>query len=87
MCVADGFDRKRLEKKLQVMGRQWFVAGYTDALYGQYCPPGSDGEGDVFYFDYGVVAFWGCTKAAEQDVLRTVVADCTIQPLTRAVCC
>ncbi len=85
VCVANGLDRKKLELKLQAMSHRWYVTGYTDVLYGQYCPPNSAPEGDVFYFDYGVVAFWGCTKAAEQDVLRGVVTDCRIQALARTV--
>ncbi len=47
---------------------------HTDVLYGQYWAPGLDEpKGDVFYFDYGVVAFWGLTAKEEQDVLDVCV--------------
>lgn len=42
----------------------------ADVLYGQYWAPGLDEpKGDIFYFDYGVVAFWGLSAKEEQDVL------------------
>ena len=39
---------------------------YPDVLYGRYSRLGELPQGDVFYFDYGCVAFWGLTQKQEQ---------------------
>eukprot|EP00887_Chlorella_sp_A99_P005398 scaffold1.g5398.t1 len=39
---------------------------------GLLAPPGAAGAGEVFYFDYGVVAFWGLSPQQEREVLRGV---------------
>lgn len=35
-------------------------------LYGRYTEPGGVPLGDIFYFDYGCVVFWGLTQEQEQ---------------------
>ena len=35
-------------------------------LYGKYSRLGEMPIGDIFYFDYGCVAFWGLTQKQEQ---------------------
>lgn len=42
----------------------------------QYSLPGQEPRGDIFYFDYGVVAFWGLSKTQERDVLKNLVYPC-----------
>ncbi len=39
---------------------------YPDVLYGRYSRLGELPQGDIFYFDYGCVAFWGLTQKQEQ---------------------
>lgn len=43
-----------------------------------------DGEyvrGEVFYFDYGCLAFWGLSERAEREVLRLLVAPALVDAL------
>ena len=42
----------------QEKGPNWLLHKYPDCLYGKYASD-AEPEGDVFYFDYGCVAFWG----------------------------
>ena len=36
---------------------------YPDVLYGQYSAPGAEhAAGDIFYFDYGCITFWGLSQ-------------------------
>ncbi len=36
---------------------------YPDVLYGQYCAPGGEQAcGDIFFFDYGCITFWGLSQ-------------------------
>lgn len=84
VSLADSFDRRKLEKKLRAKGGGWFMGAYPDVLYGHYHLQGTpEAEGEVFYFDYGVVVLWGLSKAAEQTVLYSVLADCTNMPHAR----
>lgn len=43
---------------MQEKGPNWLLHKYPDCLYGKYAS-GSEPDGDIFYFDYGCVAFWG----------------------------
>ena len=51
------------------------------------CPalvPLQDGEycrGEVFYFDYGCLAFWGLSERQEREVMRSLVAPCLVDAL------
>lgn len=42
---------------------------------------GAEPCGDILYFDYGCIAFWGLTEKQEQDVLRNMVVPCEENPL------
>lgn len=42
------------------------LQAYPDVLYGKYSRLGEMPIGDIFYFDYGCVAFWGLTQKQEQ---------------------
>ena len=36
---------------------------YPDVLYGQYSAPSAEhAAGDIFYFDYGCITFWGLSQ-------------------------
>ena len=61
-CIAESLDRKQLEKKLGERGSKFLTHKYPDVLYGQYSAYGQEPTGDIFYFDYGCVAFWGLTQ-------------------------
>ena len=75
-CVAESLDRKMLDKKLKERGPRFLLHSYAEVLYGQYGNLGEESSGDVFYFDYGCVAFWGLTEKQEQDILTNIVSHC-----------
>jgi len=83
-CVSDSLDREMLDKRLQQRGPQFLLHSYPDALYGKYSELEHGIVGDVLYFDYGVVVFWGLSKKQEQDVLKNLVAPCQEAPLPAA---
>ena len=75
-CVAESLDRKMLDKKLKERGPRFLLHSYAEVLYGQYGSLGEESSGDVFYFDYGCVAFWGLTEKQETDILHNIVRPC-----------
>lgn len=46
---------------------------YPDVLYGRFTEPGGVPLGDIIYFDYGCVVFWGLTQ--EQEQVRCLIND------------
>ena len=62
VCIADSLDRTQLQAKLRERGPKFLQHSHPDVLYGQYVSASGEAQGDVFYFDYGVVAFWGLEK-------------------------
>lgn len=60
-CVAESLDRDGLIGALQKRSQRFLLHRYPDVLYGQYSSAHEEPRGDVFYFDYGCVAFWGLT--------------------------
>lgn len=85
-CIAESLDRLELERALKARGNCSFLEGFPDALHGRWSSaPGERPRGDVFYFDYGVVVFWGLTQRAEAAALASIAAY-AIDPLeTREV--
>ncbi|EFJ46435.1 hypothetical protein VOLCADRAFT_93224 [Volvox carteri f. nagariensis] len=81
-CVADSFDRKKLEELLKLTYPPSTVRSFPDVFYVEYIK-GADTQpgGDVFFFDYGVVACWGMTKAQEMTIVRGIATQCMKDPL------
>ena len=62
-CLAESLDRKLLQRKLEERGPRFLMHKYPDVLYGQYSAPGAEhAAGDIFYFDYGCITFWGLSQ-------------------------
>jgi len=80
-CTAETLNRDLLSRKLRARGPNFLLHGYPDVLYGRYSELGGMPLGDIFYFDYGCVAFWGLTQKQEQDILRNLVVPCEENPL------
>ncbi|GIL66175.1 hypothetical protein Vafri_19780 [Volvox africanus] len=81
-CVAESFDRKKLEELLKLTYPPNTIRSFPDVFYVEYIK-GADIQpgGDVFFFDYGVVACWGMTKAQEMTIVRGIATQCMEQPL------
>lgn len=73
-----------LEQRLKQRGPRFLLHSFPDILYGQYSELEHGIVGDVLYFDYGCVVFWGLTKKQEEDVLKNLVAPCQEFPLPAA---
>ncbi|PSC74837.1 Sporulation RMD1 [Micractinium conductrix] len=82
-CVAESLDRKALELRLRERGGAALLHQYPDVLYGLY-ESSKDGEvarGEVFYFDYGCLAFWGLSERQEREVMRMLAGPCLVDAL------
>ncbi|KAL6757794.1 hypothetical protein V8C86DRAFT_2613487 [Haematococcus lacustris] len=81
-CVAESFERKKLEELLKLTYPPSSVLSYPDAFYVEYIKGYADQPGgDCFFFDYGVVACWGMTKSQEMTIVRGIARQCQQQPL------
>mmetsp|Transcript_22848 Transcript_22848/g.58202 ORF Transcript_22848/g.58202 Transcript_22848/m.58202 type:complete len:461 (-) Transcript_22848:496-1878(-) len=81
-CVAESFDRKKLEELLKLTYPPGTVLSYPDVFYVEYIKGmGDQPGGDIFFFDYGVVACWGLTKSQEMTIVRGLARQCHVQPL------
>lgn len=79
VCGAESFNRTSLEQVLKDRYFQHTIHPYAEVVHA------SAGmqplAGDIFFFDYGVVVFWGMTRAEEQEIIRNVIAVCQRDPL------
>ncbi|GAX76442.1 hypothetical protein CEUSTIGMA_g3887.t1 [Chlamydomonas eustigma] len=81
-CIADSFDRKKLEELLRLTYSANTVHSYPDCFYVDFVKSTDDEPGsDVFFFDYGVVACWGMTKNQELTVVNGIGAQVLEDPL------
>uniref|UniRef100_A0A7S3QNM5 DUF155 domain-containing protein n=2 Tax=Dunaliella tertiolecta TaxID=3047 RepID=A0A7S3QNM5_DUNTE len=82
-CIAESFDRKKLEELLKLTYPAEQVLSYPDVFYVEYIKGSGDQPGgDVFFFDYGVVACWGLTKSQEMTIVRGMARQCNVQGLS-----
>lgn len=71
-CVADGFDRQALQDA--ILKRNGTLRAYADVLCTQYHRgPRAQGAADIYFFDSGVVVFWGLDAEAERYLLSELV--------------
>jgi len=81
-CLAESFDRKKLDELLKLTYPSGTVLSYPDCFYVDYLKSTDDDPGgDIFFFDYGVVACWGMTKSQEMTVVRGIARQVQVQPL------
>ncbi|KFM27336.1 Sporulation protein RMD1 [Auxenochlorella protothecoides] len=79
-CVANGFDRYALQDA--ILRRNATLRAYSDVLCIQYHRGGKGkGNADIFFFDSGVVVFWGLDTDAEKYILNELVMPCVDRPL------
>lgn len=83
-CVADGFDRGALQDA--ILRRSVTLRAYQDVLCMQYRRGGGTTRGyaDIFFFDSGVVVFWGLDTDAERYILDELVLPSVAAPLAPA---
>lgn len=81
-CVADSFDRKKLDELLRGSFPASAIKSYPDVFYVEYFAATEEAPGgDLFFFDYGVVACWGLEGSQEQAVISTLARSAAIQPV------
>lgn len=79
-CIAESLDRKALELTLRSSAPASALHVYQESLHFQ--TPGTGGTtGDVFFFEYGVVACWGLTASQEHSIVKRLGGLCQRQPL------
>eukprot|EP00879_Flechtneria_rotunda_P003970 GHRR01004210.1.p1 GENE.GHRR01004210.1~~GHRR01004210.1.p1 ORF type:complete len:437 (+),score=141.40 GHRR01004210.1:141-1451(+) len=80
MTVAEGLDRKKIELLLKAKYPKLETHTYQDVVHAT--PKLDDpNSGDIFFFDYGTVVFWGISAADEQAVVHSIVNPCKQEPL------
>lgn len=58
------------------------IKSYPDVFYVEYFAASDDAPGgDLFFFDYGVVACWGLDSTQEAAVIRTIAQQASSQPV------
>lgn len=84
-CTAESFDRKLLEQMLRSTLPASAIKSYPDVFYVEYFTSNDDTPGgDVFFFDYGVVACWGLSKQQEAAVIRTYAKGASVNLVATA---
>ncbi|KAI3433802.1 hypothetical protein D9Q98_003606 [Chlorella vulgaris] len=79
-CVAEGFDRYALQDA--ILRREGSLQAYAEVVISEFHRMGDDSAGQVYYFDFGCVVFWGLSKEIEKYILREVVEPCMTSPLS-----
>lgn len=82
VCVAEALDRKKLEDILLTKYGSHFVHLYPEAVHLDVAA--AEARGDIFFFDCGVVVFWGLAAAQELSLRRAVLPGCTVGQLAPA---
>ncbi|CAG9460467.1 unnamed protein product [Pedinophyceae sp. YPF-701] len=81
-CTAEEFDMKELQKRHREIYNASTLTVYPELLHGGLSAERVGGAvADVFYFDYGVVVFWGLVHEEEMEILDRVVRPNSIDPL------
>ncbi|KAG2443418.1 hypothetical protein HXX76_001776 [Chlamydomonas incerta] len=96
-CIAEALDRVKLESLIRIKHPAWETHSYQDVVHARLPGPAANsttsggappddmgGVGsDVFFFEYGVVAFWGLQQQQETSILRTLAVSAERSPLAR----
>eukprot|EP00899_Mesostigma_viride_P009326 jgi/Mesvir1/18395/Mv14275-RA.2 len=83
-ALCEKFDKARLKELVRLRTGQDYVQWKYEALYTSYVDSAGNRQPEdsaIIFFEYGVVAFWGLTDAAEADVIRSLAKPCYISPL------
>ena len=76
-CIGNMFDRARLQDQILRRSSASSVRAFPEVLCSVYKVPGGDAAlGDIFYFDWGCVVFWGLDKSAERHILKEIAEPC-----------
>jgi uncharacterized Rmd1/YagE family protein len=76
-CVGGAFDRAGLQDQILRRSSASSVRAFPEVLTSIYKVPGGDAaRGDIFYFDWGAVVFWGLETEAERHILKEIAEPC-----------
>mmetsp|Transcript_8157 Transcript_8157/g.23415 ORF Transcript_8157/g.23415 Transcript_8157/m.23415 type:complete len:422 (+) Transcript_8157:136-1401(+) len=82
-CLAESTDLTMLEAKLNACehAENGKLEKFPEVIYCQFSRVvGGDVDGDLFFFDYGVIACWGLEEEGELEVQR-FCCSCLVDPL------
>ena len=69
-CTASAFDTQKLFATLKT---EYKLSRFREVLYCRYAAPEDPTEGgDVFFFPYGSVVFWGLSQSLERSLLKKI---------------
>ncbi|KAG1665102.1 hypothetical protein FOA52_007793 [Chlamydomonas sp. UWO 241] len=80
-CVAEAFDRPRLETMLLHEHDERSLNTYTEVVHVRIATREKRSPvPDAFFFDYGVIITWGLDEAEEQELVCNVCKACEVDP-------
>lgn len=85
-CIGREFDRSKLQDQILRRSSASSVHAYPEVLVSQFrlsgvSGSGEDRYGDIFYFDWGSVVFWGLDRSGEYHVLKEIAEPCLVGPM------
>jgi len=79
-CYSIGnrvFDRARLQDQILKRSSASSLRAYSEVMSSVYKVPGGDAaQGDIFYFDWGCVVFWGLEESMEKHIIKEIAEPC-----------
>lgn len=88
-CIGDSFDRGQLQDQILRRSSASSVRAFPDVICSTYSsspyPNASEmspGQGNIFFFDFGCVVFWGLETSAERHIIREIALPCANFPLS-----
>jgi uncharacterized Rmd1/YagE family protein len=75
--IGNSFDRSRLQDQILKRSSASSIRAFPEVMSSVYKVPGGDAaQGDIFYFDWGCVVFWGLEKSMERHIIREIAEPC-----------
>ncbi|KAG7671789.1 putative Sporulation protein RMD1 [Nannochloris sp. 'desiccata'] len=78
-CYSIGkmFDRARLQDQILKRSSASSIRAFPEVMSSVYRVPGGDAaQGDIFYFDWGCIVFWGLEKSMERHIIKEIAEPC-----------
>ncbi|MEW5309386.1 MAG: hypothetical protein WDW38_001280 [Sanguina aurantia] len=80
-CIAETLDAKRLDTLIQGQAGGYTSQVFSDVVYMTTPRGATTGQGEVFFFSYGVVILWNFNEMQEEELLRSIARPCQTLPL------
>jgi uncharacterized Rmd1/YagE family protein len=75
--IGNMFDRARLQDQILKRSSASSIRAFPEVMSSVYKVPGGDAaQGDIFYFDWGCIVFWGLDKSMERHIIKEIAEPC-----------